>query len=128
MTSSTSSKSNIWCNLCASVKGAGLAAADAELPCLLLLPRVLGFSMCVLSAAAALCFALARRSVGVAEGDSGGGGRGGRSWDDDIWSMEWPSFRLFRRGRARNSLWSDKTLRCCLPGAVLSSCGVSVRL
>lgn len=71
MTSSTSSKSNIWCNLCASVKGAGLAAADAELPCLLLLPRVLGFSMCVLSAAAALCFALARRSVGVAEGDSG---------------------------------------------------------
>src|SRR5690242_10188126 len=84
MTSSTSSSSKISCIRCARLAGPELLVVPAELPCLPRLPELLAFSTCLSSPASALLFIFDERSLGVTEGDSAGGDRGGRSWEDDI--------------------------------------------
>lgn len=129
ITSSASSNSKICCIRCARLAGSGVLVVPAELPCLLRLPELFTFSSCLSSLAGIFNFVFDRRSLDVTGADSSGGGRGGRSWEEDIWSIDWPSVLasvlLLSLGKERNSLFSDKTLRCCLPCRCLLSCDSS---
>ena len=126
ITSSTCLNSKICWILPASVACVLFLVEPDKPPCLLLLPGLRGFTLCVSSLETGLSGVSGSRGVGEVVPEA----RCGRNCEDDIWSVERPCGltcslpNLLSLGSDRRSLCSDNFLRCLLC-IVLSSCDLS---